>query len=358
MSSTRLIIGSNNRTEDRHVPGEGIRVLDFDHETGETKTLCVVDEIDNPSFLTLSPDGRTLYAVSEVGTWLECTLSAFRFDRESGQLTFLNKQPTLGRATCHVSVRPDGLVATANYSAGTGGPDQAVAIYRPRPDGGLTTPFASARHEGALGPRVDRQERNHAHSMTPSVDGHLWFAADLGTDEVIAYRLDGERLVRDGVYHARPGVGPRHTAPHPNGRTVYVMNEIDPSVSVLDWDGSRFSLVTEISTLPDGAEVQSWGADIHLSPDARHLYASTRVDNSLACFTVDEDGRLSDRRIVATGGDWPRNFCLTPSGETLFCANHRSNTITVFSRDPESGALTATGQSIDCVTPMCVLALA
>lgn len=353
-----LFVGSINRKGDSVIPGQGLAVLTFDEDTLAAETVTVADDIDNPSFLAVDAGNSRVYAVEEVGHWFEGSVAGYAFDRATGRLSYINKQPTLGRSTCHVCVTGDGHVAIANYSEGDGGPDQAMAVYRVGADGRLSAPLASVAHNGPTGPRTDRQERSHAHSVLPTPDGRFLLVADLGTDELVAYRLEGERLERAFAYKATPGAGPRHFTFHPHGRLVYVMNEIAPSVSVLGYDGQGFKLLQELSTLPEGYAEQSWGADIHLSPDGRHLYASTRVHDSIAVFAVGADGLLMAEGSVPSGGKWPRSFAVTPSGRHVLVANHNSDNIVIFSRDAATGALTATGREIVIGTPMRVEAVA
>lgn len=120
----------------------------------------------NPTFLSVTPDGSRLYANSEVFTWREGTMSAYSFDRDSGTLSYLNKQSSLGSITAHNTITRDGTkLLVANYGMGEGGPDRAVAVHGFEKDGALSAPLASVSHSGT-GLNTARQERSHAHSVT------------------------------------------------------------------------------------------------------------------------------------------------------------------------------------------------
>lgn len=357
-SLVHVFVGQVNRKADSVVPGQGLTVLILDEDTLEFATVCVADDVDNPTFLEVDVHNSRVYAVSEVVTWFEGTVGAYAFDRAAGTLTYLNKQPTLGRTTCHVTVTRDGHLAVANYSEGTGGPDQAVAVYPIDAGGRIGAPLASAAHFSTVGPRADRQERSHAHSVQQTPDGRYFLVADLGTDELVAYRLQGGGLERAFAYNATPGAGPRHFAFHPNGKIVYVVNEIAATVSVLSYDGKGLSLMEELSILPEGVTEQTWAADIHLSPDGRFLYASNRVFDSIATFAIEPDGRLRFMGTTPSGGSWPRSFAITPSGRHLLVAHHNSDTIVIMARDAESGALTQTGKTLAINAPFRVQAVA
>lgn len=352
-----VFVGQVNRKADTVVPGQGLTVLTFDEDTREFAPVCVADDIDNPTFLDVDVAHSRVYAVSEVLTWFEGTVSAYAFDKADGTLTYLNKQPTLGRTTCHVTVTRDGHLAVANYSEGTGGPDQAVVVYPIGANGHISTPVGSAAHFSTVGPRTDRQERSHAHSVQQTPDGQYFLVTDLGTDELVAYRLQNGGLERAFAYIATPGAGPRHFAFHPDGKVVYVVNEIAATVSVLSYDGESLSLLEELSILPEGVTQQTWAADIQLSPDGRFLYASNRVFDSIATFAIEPDGRLRFLGTTPSGGSWPRSFAVTPSGRHLLVANHNSDSIVVLARDAESGALSQTDKTLSINAPFRVQAV-
>ena len=348
-----VFVGSLNRDG----RGAGLGVYRFDEGTLAVEKLAETGEIDNPSFLSVTAGGG-VFAVSEVSAWREGVVTAYRFDRGTGRLDYVNKQPTLGSATAHDMVSRDGSkLLVANYGEGTGGPDQSVVVYGIRPDGGLTPPLASVRHEGT-GPDPERQERSHAHSVTETVAGGVCIVADLGLDCLATYRLGGDGgltpLARTAM---APGAGPRHVALHPGGRFVFVTNELDSTVAALalDEDSGVLTLVETRPAAPPGAVGRNYPADIQISPDGRFLYVSNRGHDSVAVFAVDGgSGRLSPVAFTPCGGPWPRNLCLTPSGRHLFSANQKGDVIAIFARDAGSGRLTDTGRSVRTGTPMCV----
>ena len=212
-----VFVGSLNREAPyfQGARGAGLGVYRFDEATLAVEKLAETGEVDNPSFLSVTGDGR-IFANSEVFSWREGVVTAYRFDRATGRLDYVNKQPALGSITAHNSLTRDGSkLLVANYGEGTGGPDQSVVVYGVRPDGGLTPPLASVRHEGA-GPDPERQERSHAHSVTETVAGGVCIVADLGLDCLATYRIEGDgRLTALARTALAPGSGPRHVALHP-----------------------------------------------------------------------------------------------------------------------------------------------
>lgn len=338
--------------------GKGLVVYEFDAESLDVRELANAPEIENPTFLSVSESGSHVYANSEVFGWKEGLVTAYRFDRDAGALAYLNMQPSLGSITAHNMVSRDGTkLLVANYGMGEGGPDQSVVTYGIRADGSLTPPLASVAQHGT-GPDASRQERSHAHSVTEIIGGGMAIVADLGTDTLTTYRLqpDGS-LTELAVSRTAAGSGPRHVALHPNGRLVFLMNELDSTVAsfALDRDTGALTALDAQPAVPAEARATNHCADIQVSPDGRFVYGSNRGHDSISCFAVDEaSGRLTLVDFFPCGGATPRNLAITPSGRHLFSANQNSDRISIFVRDAVTGRLADTGKAIEVGTPMCV----
>jgi len=355
-----VFVGSLNREAPyfQGARGVGLSVYSFDEATLETRKLAETNEVDNPTFLSVTPDGSRIYANSEVFTWREGTVSAYGFDRGSGALTYLNKQPSLGSITAHNTITRDGTkLLVANYGMGEGGPDRAVAVYGFEKDGALSAPLASVSHKGT-GPNAARQERSHAHSVTETIAGGAAIVADLGTDRLVSYRISRDGTLGKLAESALPpGAGPRHLALHPNGRFVFVMNELDSTIvsMALDEATGKLSIIDARPAVPAEARGTNHCADIQIAPDGRFVYGSNRGHDSVVIMAVDQQtGTLALVGYVPCGGATPRNLALTPSGGHLFSANQNADRISVFARDTDSGMLTDTGRAIEIGTPMCV----
>lgn len=352
-----LAVGSLNREAPyfQGARGEGLTIFAFDEDTLEWARLVGTASIDNPTFLSVDAASGVVYANSEVFGWHEGTVSAFRFSPETKALSYINKQPTLGSIAAHNMVSRDRcFVLVANYAMGDGGPDQSVAVFPIRQDGGLAPAAASVRLAGPLGPVIDRQERTHAHMVSEVPEGGAVLVTDLGLDQVVEYALSSAGALVQSASVALPaGAGPRHVAQHGNGRFVYVSNELDSTVSFVSRGAGKMTLEQTLPTIRPG--VESHGADIHLSPDGRFLYCSSRGEDSIACFMVDQaTGHLTLRDITPSGGRTPRNLALTPSGRHLLVANQNGDAIVIFRRNEQTGALTDSGKRIKIGTPVCV----
>lgn len=335
--------------------GTGIQMLSLNEDTLESTLLASAEGVDNPTFLSVDAATATLYVNSEVFGWVEGTISVYRFNADASSLTYINKQVSQGSITAYNAISANGrFLLAANYAAGRGGPDQSVVALPIREDGGLGPVSGGAVHPGAALHDPERQERSHAHCIVQTVDRTAWLCADLGLDQILIYTLDETGgLTRTGAVNLPEGSGPRHIAQHGKGQLVYVSNELTSTVSALSWDGHTLTLLQTVPSAPPGFDTH--GADIHLSPDGRFLYASNRGHDSLAAFRVDpQTGLLTFVGYTPCGGRTPRNFAITPSGRHVLVANQNSDHIAVFACNSETGALSDTGKRIETGTPVCI----
>jgi 6-phosphogluconolactonase len=339
---------------------DGIRAFVLDEGTGALTPAGGLAGVANPSFLAASPDGRTIYAASEVGSFNGRdgvgAVAAVAVG-EGGALSLLGQECSEGAGPCHVSVTPDGgAVLAANYGGGS------VARLPVGGGGALGAATGSAKHDGPSRAHPGRQENCHAHSITPHPSGAFAVACDLGADRLFVYRLDGEGggLTAAGAVATRPGAGPRHLDFSADGRFAYVVNELDNTVAVYEVDPAAAALteVQVVGTLPEGFTGSNTTAEVRLHPSGRFLYASNRGHDSIATFLVDADtGRLAPLWHTPTGGKTPRNFAVSPSGRWLIAANQDSDSLTVFRVDPDTGRLEASGDPVATPKPTRVLFL-
>lgn len=337
MTSEQIFVGSYT-TQDGG--GEGIGF-------GTAQELQVVAGSANPSFLTISADGRYLYATNELPAG---RVSAFAI-ADGGALQFLNHQPTGGADPCHLEIDPSGkFLLSANYSSGS------VAIHPIKEDGSLGDPTQILQREGT-GPNEERQEGPHAHQVTFDPSGSFAFDIDLGSDTVYVSTLSAAgRLVEVSRLQIHPGAGPRHLAFHPGGHAAYLINELDSTLTVCSFADGKLGAVETVSTRPDDAAGDSFPAEVLVSNDGRFVYGSNRGDDTIAVFETGAEGLEAELiQTIGSGGTWPRHLAFSKDGLQLYAANERSDSIAVFTVDQSSGALTATGTPLDWPKPVCVL---
>ncbi len=338
---------------------EGIYIYHLHSATGELTYAATVSGNGtlNPSFLTLAPDKSCLYAVNEItgGKGPHGTVSAFAIDPLTGHLSYLNQQSTHGLAPCYASVEPEGRYClVANYETGS------VCVLPIQEDGRLGEATDTVQFSGS-GPHPERQSGPHAHMILPGPNPGSILAVDLGTDRLMAFHLDMERgrLTPAGSPWTQmpPGSGPRHLAFHPRIPYIYVINELQSTVTVFRYAEQHgpFEAVQTISTLPDDFKGPNLGAEIKVAPSGRFIYASNRGHDSLVIYAVDQEtGRLSMVGHASSQGIGPRDFTIDPSGALLLVANQDTDTVITFWINQDTGRLTASGHAARVPTPVCL----
>src|SRR5215208_3472816 len=338
-----VYVGSYTEPPEGHA--EGIAVFRFHADSGALSPVQTVTGITNPSFLTLDAGQRYLYAVNELE---EGSVTAFARDAENGTLAPLNRQLSHGAAPCFISLDTSGRYAlVANYSGGT------VAVLPITADGHLE-PATSVIDHGLAGSSVgsSRQKQPHPHMVAPAADGRLVLVTDLGLDRVFAYRLDattGQLEPNEwgpGWVDATPGSGPRHFAFGGDDRYLYVINELDSTLTVFAYAGETGAMraVQTVSTLPDGFTGENSCAHVVVAPDGRFVYGLNRGHDSIAIWSI--TGQRGEIELVGhepTRGKNPRHFSLDPTGDWLLVANQDSDSVVTFRRDLNTGRLTAAG---------------
>lgn len=332
---------------------EGIKVYKFNQATGEGQYVSGVKGISNPSYQTVSRDGKRVYSVGEDDGGTACA-NALTFDAATGTLTLINSQPTQGAAPCHIALSPEeDYVVTANYNGSN------ISLF-PLDGKGRLKPGQTIGFEGS-GPDKERQAIPHLHFVYFTPDNRYLLANDLGTDRIHSFPLNTRQkgsntpLVdrqRASDILLAPGSGPRHAVFSADGRFAYLITELSGEVMAFTYDGDSLRLMQTIQA--DTLDARG-SADIHLSQDGRFLYASNRLKgDGLAIFRINtKDGTLSKAGYQPTGIH-PRNFVLTPNGQYLLVACRDTDEIQIFARDASTGLLTDTGRRIKTTKPVCL----
>ena len=317
---------------------------------GTLKRIGLAGKTENPSFLAKSADNKFLLAVNEVNR--DSVGSVVSFSISGDSLTFISKSSSGGAHPCFVAVNKSGYVLAANYTGGN------VGLLQLNSKGELSSLLDLQQHTGH-GP-TDRQLTPHAHSAWfDPINGQV-ISVDLGTDQLWLSHIDtiNQKFVPSNPYqlNMEPGAGPRHLAFHPNGKWIYVVDELGGTVTqVLKTGENTYSAWASFSTLPEGYKDPNTCADIHISSDGKFVYASNRGHNSIAIFEVNQsDGTLKLLGHESVHGNWPRNFSLSPDDEYLVVANQYSNNIVSFKRDKNTGLLTFVSE-IEAPVPVCIL---
>lgn len=339
---------------------KGIYAFRFRADTGKLTPLGLAAETTSPSFLAVHRNGRYLYAVKEVnnfGGQKSGAVSAFSIDAKTGKLALLNEVSARGAGPCHLSIdKTSKNVLVANYDGGS------IAVLPLEAGGRLKEASAFVQHTGSSVNR-ERQEAPHAHCIDTSPDNRFALVADLGLDEVLVYRFDparGSVTPNDPpVGKTPPGAGPRHFSFHPNGRFLYVINEIQCTLTTFAYDPARAALkaLQTVSTVPKDHKVtpDDSTAEVEVHPSGKFVYGSNRGPDSIAVLAIDaQKGTLTPVEHVSTQGKTPRHFAIDPTGAFLLAENQDSDSIVVFRINQETGRLTPTGQVAEAPAPVCL----
>ncbi|MEV5569874.1 lactonase family protein [Spirillospora sp. NPDC052269] len=339
-TSGRLIIGGSGP-----VPGVALRLARYDASGTVTDegALSLVE----PSYVAFDARHGMLHTVLEE---VPGRVVSVPLDEGTGLGEPVAGAASGGALPCHIAVHPDApFVFVANYG------DGVLSVFPTGPDGRIaaTEPFQAIAHLPG----------SHAHMAAISPDGRFVLCTDLGADRVHVYAFDPVkgRLDLHGTARVPDGRGPRHLVFHPSGRHAYLINELSCTLIVCAWDAEsgRLEPGAELPTRRDAANpADNSSAAIRVSPDGAHVYSTDRGDDTIAVHATVADGAaLEPVEVVSCGGAWPRDIALSPDGRLLFCANQRSDTVTVFHRDPDTGRLTPAAAPLGVPAPSSVLPL-
>ncbi|RZK57545.1 MAG: lactonase family protein [Pedobacter sp.] len=327
---------------------EGIYVYDYNTFTAET-TLKSTTKTVNPSYLTVSKDKKFVYSVNEDGK--NSTLSAFRFNAQTGAMSLLNKKSSEGADPCFIIV-DDHNVIIANYSGGS------IAVFGRNADGSLTDIKQHLQHKGkSIDPK--RQTSAHVHQVLFTPDKKHLISNDLGEDQTYIYEYDAASatpLTTPKAFKTNAGSGPRHLAFTPNGKFAYLAHEFTGAITAFSYAKGDLHKLQEIGTIAKDFKGKIDGADIHVSPDGKFLYETNRGDaNAISLFAIATDGTSTFIKTVNTLGKGPRNFSIDPTGNFLLVAHQNSNEVVIFKRNKTTGKLTDSGKRINVGAPVCLV---
>jgi len=352
--------------------GRGIHLFHVNRSTGAMTPGGIHEMGTSPSSLALNASGTRLYSANEtdrVGEDKQGTVSAFAIDRANGKLELLSTTASGGAGPTFVSLHPSGrFLLVANYFGGS------VAVLPILADGRLGEATDIKDDAGKLGPTkassappgsfaFSGHDRTHAHMIQADPAGRFVLHVDLGLDKIFVWKFDQQKGVLtpgDPPAVSLPaGDGPRHFHFHPNGRWLYSIQEEGSTIVLFDYDAEKGRLTARqtISTLPAGFAGSNFCSGIVVSADGRFVYAGNRLHDSVAVFSIADDGDLTWLGEEWTRGDYPRSFNFDPSGEFLYCCNQRADNVTVFRVDRKTGGFGFTGHYTPVGNPSSIVFL-
>jgi 6-phosphogluconolactonase len=353
--------------------GQGIYVFEMNAVTGALVQRELIRRATNPSFMAFDARRKFLYCVNWIANYQGTdsgSVTAYSVDRATGHLTLLNTVSSEGANPTHLSIHPSGkFLFVANYFGGT------VAVLPIRASGALGPATDVVHDHGIVGRQhatsappgsfaISGHDKPHAHMIQSDAAGRFVFAADLGLDRIFIWKFDAENgklIANDPGSVALPsGDGPRHFAFHPNGHWFYSLQEEGSTLVAYNYDSRRGRLTAKqtVSTLPKGFAGSNFPAEVMISSGGKFLYASNRLHDSVAWFSISGTGTLEYCGEAWTRGDHPRAFNFDPTGTFFYCCNQLGDAITTFRINHTTGALTFTGRYTPVGSPASIIFLA
>jgi len=344
--SVKLVTGSYSQNGE-----SGINVFDFNESSGRITPVDSFNAGPNPSFIIVSKKHNLIYAINEVDSFTVAhsggltTVShdgSFRKMKKEGELTVPNGGP------CHLSLSPDeAYILIANYGGGS------VAVAGTNQEGiplNITDTIVFRDRGGRT---------SHAHKVHFDPTGDRVYVTDLGLDKVWIFNFDrqkGKLIPFDTTgISLPPGTGPRHFMFNKSATILYVIGELNSTVTVFKIDEVKGLLpLQSITTRRSGYTGPNACADIRISKDGKYLWGSNRGENSIVTYRIKADGKLELSGNTDCGGDWPRNFTPDPSGKFLLVGNQKSDNIAVFRIDQETGMPSEKVFDIKVKAPVCL----
>ncbi|MEP6746284.1 MAG: lactonase family protein [Bacteroidota bacterium] len=347
-AATYLFVG----TYTDQIPAKGIYVYKMNPASGTLTEVGTGEDVTNPSFLTIAPNGQYLYACTDTRMVVPGSISSFEIDSSTGHINFINKQSSDGANPVYLTVdKSNKFVIAGNYTEGN------VAVFNINSNGSIKPAVQTIQFTGNS-INKERQEKAHIHSTVFSPNYEYVYLPDLGSDKihVCKFNAGNSKLLTamdNLTVKTVPGSGPRHMVFHPNKKFAYCIEEMGGTVSVYSYSNGKLAPVQRIMSNAKNATEYS-SADIHISPDGLFLYTSNRIENTISVFSINKDGKLKIVGHQSTMGDVPRNFTIDPAGNFLLVANQASNNIVVFKRNSKTGLLRKTGIQIRVPSPSCL----
>jgi 6-phosphogluconolactonase len=342
-NNIHLIVGTYTNS----CNSNGIYAFDFDTINANFKLKNQSEKVISPSFLSLSADKKNLFAVNENGK--NSAASSFSFDSKTAKITQKSTQNAMGADACHL-INDDKNVIIANYSGGN------IAVFKKNNLGLL---HKTAQVLNFSGHSIHkRQASPHLHQVQFSPDNKFVLATDLGTDRIYVfhYKKDSKSQIltlKDSL-SVKKGSGPRHLTFSKNGKFVYLLQELDGSLTEFEKGNLTKLQENNITEKDFGGDISA--AEIEIAPSGKYLYATNRgTANEISCYEIQENGLLKFSCRTSTLGNGPRSFAIDPSGKFLLIAHQYSNDIMIFKIDKTTGCLTFTGIKIELCSPVCLL---
>ena len=274
-----------------------------------------------------------------------CLVKAYRFNRRTEELTEISSLPTEAKL-CHMETQGTLLVGTAFVGA-------YIESFQLAKDGRIERSIEKISFKNKSTGKSKRK-KVHPHAFKFDLEGRFGFMPDVGRDLIQVFEVQGSKLKHrpELDYKSKIGAGPRHFTFHPNGKSAYLINERSFTLTAFNYANGQLTPTDTQSCLPMKFEKRNSGADVHVHPDGKLVYASNRGHDSLAVFSLEKKGKLKLLSNESTKGKMPRNFAIHQ--DFALVANQLSDNVIFFNLDPKTGKLKEKGRIEGITLPTCV----
>lgn len=331
-----------------HEKSVGIYIYDVDPETGVFKEKAVT-EINNPSNLTISADGKILYSIADEG------VSAYHIEKD-GTLTKINQEWIGGMRGCHVRVDSQN-----RYLFLAGYHDGRVTMMKLNKDGSIAGIADGVFHMGIGKSVAEKRLDPHVSCVELTPDEKYLCAVDAGLAQIKIYEIDYQhgklRLV--DIVRCDIDSGPRVMRFSQDGQYVYLITEMSNEIHVFKYDDKNgvpeFERIQEIPLLIGVEEEVASGTNIKCSKSDDYVFASVDGLNAVVIYKRDaKTGLLTYLSHTYISGDFPKSFSILPDEKYFVSLNHDTNEIRCFRIDFQDGHCLMCNPPISIQKPNCI----
>jgi 6-phosphogluconolactonase len=331
--------------------GKGLFVFDLNREQGTFKLLSEAEAGPSPSYFCISKKKGLIYAANEVMEFNGVKgggVTALKYIPETGLLEKVKDLLVPDGGPCFISLTPaEDFLMMASYSS------SSIAVVK------LDEKGIPLKVTDTISFPVIEGKVSHPHMISFDPAGKKVYLTDLGLDRIVIYDFDAVsghlRQTDNGIINFPKGAGPRHFVFNSGGTKMYVICELNSTVSVFDVDSKGgLKLLQTLTTLAEDFKGESNCGDIHLGKNDLYLYGSNRGENTIVVFKTGADGKLTLTGRTSCGGDWPRNFVIDPSGKYILAGNQKSGDISLLKINEKSGMPVETTGKYKLETPACL----
>ncbi|QIV95390.1 lactonase family protein [Allofrancisella inopinata] len=303
---------------------DGIFYGELSTESKTVSELTLAAEAANPSYILI--DGNMVFAVNEIEPG-----KVTSFEKDGKILKEVSNISSNGNNAVHIT-KSGNEIFIANYGDSAGA-SSGISIFSN--NNGIFT-YEDSKIYGQM------QARSHAHSIYPITinDKKYVYSTDLGTDLIHVYENNNGILNEIQSLQLQKGAGPRHMTISTKNNKIYVANELDSTISILEInpDNGELSIIKSIPSYVGKLNVErNYPSEIMLAKQGKNLYVTNRGMNDITLFDVNQDGLLKYNSSYSTHGNWPRDMDISEDEDYMAVANQNSNDVTFFSINDNGG---------------------